>query len=93
MIILSYDITSDKTRMKFAKFLCKYGRRLQYSVFEIRNSQRVLQNILDEITYRYERQFTGSDSVVIFQLSETDKGKIRRYGYAANEERDVVVFS
>lgn len=93
MIILSYDITNDKTRTKFAKFLCKYGRRLQYSVFEIRNSQRVLQNILDEIEYKYGKQFTGSDSVVIFQLCETDKRKVRRYGYATNEEREVVVFS
>lgn len=93
MIILSYDISNDKVRTKFAKFLMRYGRRLQYSVFEIRNSQRVLQNVLDEIECRYEKQFTGADSVVILQVCEADKKKIRRYGYARNEEQDVVIFS
>jgi CRISPR-associated protein Cas2 len=93
MILLSYDIANNKIRTKFAKFLNRYGRRLQYSVFEIHNSQRVLQNVLDEIELSYRKKFTGADSVVIFQICEGDKKKIRRYGYAENEERDVVVFS
>ena len=93
MIILTYDIANDKVRTKFAKFLCKYGRRMQYSVFEIRNSERVLQNVLNEIELRYKKKFTGADSVIIFRIGEVDKKKIIRYGYAANEEEDVVIFS
>lgn len=93
MILLSYDIASDKVRTKFSKFLNKFGRRMQYSVYEIRNSQRVLQNILNEIELRYRKQFTGADSVVIFQISEADQRKIVRYGYAKNEEETVVIFS
>ncbi len=91
--MLSYDITSNKTRTRFSKFLNKFGRRLQYSVYEIRNSQRVLQNILKEIELNYKKGFTGSDSVVIFEVCEGDKKKIRRYGYASNEDSDVIVFS
>jgi CRISPR-associated protein Cas2 len=93
MIILSYDISSNKVRTSFSKFLDKYGRRFQCSVYEIRNSQRVLQNILDEIELKYKKKFTGADSIVIFQVCEGDKKKIRRYGYAKNEEEDVLVFS
>lgn len=93
MILLSYDISNDKVRTKFSKFLNKFGRRMQYSVFEIRNSQRVLQNILNEIELRYKKHFTGADSVVIFQISESDQKKIVRYGYAKNEEESVVFFS
>ena len=93
MIILSYDIVSDKVRTRFAKFLNKYGRRLQYSVYEIRNSQRILNNILEEIKINYEKQFTEADSVVIFQVCEAGKKKIIRFGYARNEEQDVVLFS
>lgn len=93
MILLSYDISNDKVRTKFSKFLNRFGRRLQYSVYEIRNSQRVLQNILDEIELVYKKRFTGADSVVIFQICEGDKKKIRRYGYAENEEKAVVIFS
>ena len=42
MLIISYDISNDKLRTKFSKFLCKFGYRLQYSVFEIKNSKRIL---------------------------------------------------
>jgi CRISPR-associated protein Cas2 len=93
MIILTYDISNNKVRTKFSKFLQKYGRKLQYSVYEIRNSKRILQNILREVELRYEKHFSGSDSVLIFQLCEQDKKKIIRYGYSENDTEDVVFFS
>ena len=34
MIIISYDISDNKLRTKFAKYISKFGRRMQYSVFE-----------------------------------------------------------
>ena len=37
MLLISYDISNDKIRTKFAKYLSKFGFRLQYSVFEISN--------------------------------------------------------
>ena len=93
MLLLSYDITNDKTRTKFSKYINKFGRKIQYSVYEIHNSSRVLHNILNEIELVYKKKFKGSDSVVIFQICEGDRKKIVRYGYAKNEEQDVVVFS
>ena len=39
MLIVSYDISDDKLRGKFAKFLMSYAIRLQYSVYEIKNSE------------------------------------------------------
>ncbi|MDP3769811.1 MAG: CRISPR-associated endonuclease Cas2 [bacterium] len=92
MLILSYDISDDRTRTKFSKFIHKFGHKIQYSVYEVRNSPRVLQNIKTEIELNYRKQFTGADSIVIFQLCEGDKKKVARYGYAENEERDVVIF-
>jgi len=92
MLLLSYDISKDRTRTKFSKFLNRYGRRLQYSVYELRNSPRVLQNIRTEIELQYRKQFSGADSVVIFQICEGDKKKVVRYGYAENEEKEVVFF-
>ena len=87
-----YDFGNDKKRARFAKFLKKYGRKVQYSVYEIRNSQRILQNILTEIKLYYEKDFNGSDSVLIIELCKSCKRKIKRYGYSANEEKDVVIF-
>lgn len=42
MIIISYDIFNDKKRTRFAKYLSKFGHRIQYFVFEIDNSSRIL---------------------------------------------------
>jgi CRISPR-associated protein Cas2 len=89
MLVISYDISDDKLRNKFSKFLQKFGNRLQYSVFEIRNSQRVLGNICTEIECRFIKKFSQSDSVYIFILSK--QCEIKRYGYAKNEETDLLI--
>lgn len=66
MLLISYDISNDKVRTKFAKYLSKFGFRLQYSVFEITNSETVLHNIETEIQNVYMKTFTEEDSVIIF---------------------------
>ena len=66
MILVSYDISNDKVRTKFAKFLSKFGFWLQYSVFEIHNSEAILSNIKNEIQNVYMKSFTEEDSVIIF---------------------------
>ena len=88
MVIVSYDISDDKLRSKFAKFLSKFGYRIQYSVFKIENSERLLNIIIDEIQNKYSKKFTQSDSVYIFKLSSSCK--VIKYGYAANEDDNVI---
>jgi len=58
MIIVSYDISDDKLRTRFAKFLSKHGFRLQYSIFQIKNSKRVLSLVSSEIKNKFEKKFT-----------------------------------
>ena len=89
MLIISYDIADDKLRAEFSKYLSKFGGRLQYSVFEIRNSERVLENITAQITNYFEKKFSQNDSVMIFNLSK--QCKITRYGYAKNDETDLMI--
>lgn len=91
MILICYDFSNDKLRAKFARFLDKYGKKVQYSVYEIRNSKRILDNILTEINHTFKRKFTSSDSVLIFQICEGDKKKIIRYGYPTLELKEVVM--
>ena len=86
MLLVSYDISNDKIRTRFSKFLSKFGFRLQYSVFEINNSNTVLRNIETEIKNTYVKHFTEEDSIIIFNLSETCKKTC--YGYARNEEKE-----
>lgn len=89
MIIVSYDISNDKLRTRFSKFLLKYGFRLQYSIFQIRNSKRILALVASEIKNKFEKRFGQTDSVIIFNLSE--QCKITRYGYAKNDEEDLII--
>lgn len=90
MFIVSYDISNDKVRTKFAKFLKKFGNRMQYSVFRIGNSPRVLANIKKEIKYRFEKKFTGNDSVVVFQTCKSCNSNTLKFGYAKTEDDDIV---
>ena len=89
MIIISYDISNDKLRTKFTKFIQKYSYRLQFSVFEITNSKRMLKNIMCEITNNFEKKFSQNDSIIIIETSETCK--ITKWGYAKNDNSDIIV--
>lgn len=89
MILISYDISDNKLRTRFSKFIMKYGRRIQYSVFEITNSKRMLNNIMCEITNNFERKFKQTDSVIIIETSENCK--ITKFGFAKNEENDIII--
>ena len=88
MVIISYEISDDKLRTKFSKYLSRFGHRLQYSVFEIDNSTRILNNIITDLKNKYERAFSQSDSVIIFKMSSSCE--IIRYGYAKNDEKDFI---
>ena len=90
MQIVSYDISSNKLRFRFSKFLEKYGRRLQYSVRELKNSDRILAIVLLEIEKKFAKRFENTDSILIFEVCECCKKKIHRYGYAVHEEEELV---
>lgn len=50
MIIISYDIADDKIRSRFSKMLQKHGAiRLQFSVYELRNTKRIMDNLVVRI--------------------------------------------
>lgn len=89
MKIISYDIRDDKVRTKFAKMLAKYGAiRLQYSVYEIENTNRIMDNLLVRIE-DYSKQFCFDDSVIIFDVN---KNKMLKYGNAIHRDQAMVYF-
>lgn len=89
MILVSYDISDNKKRTKFSKYLSKFGHRIQYSVFEIENSNKILNNIISEIHNKFEKDFDQSDSVYIFKLNSMCE--IHKFGYAKNEYNDIII--
>jgi CRISPR-associated protein Cas2 len=88
-LIVTYDIKNDKLRTHFSKYLSKFGYRLQYSVFEIRNSDRILENIKAKISGSFENSFDQNDSVIIFHLGNSTERIC--YGYAKNEQLDLLI--
>jgi len=88
MLVVSYDISNTKVRTRFYKFLSKYGVRLQFSVFEIKNSVRVLNILKSEIEHTFSKQFTFADSVLIFS---TQDETVIKYGHAIHRDKDFVV--
>ena len=91
MLIVSYDISNDKVRTQFSKFLSKFGYRLQYSVFRIKNSDRILNNIIQEINGVFKKKFEETDSVFVFSMSKNCK--LYSYGYAKNEDKELIFVS
>lgn len=90
MLIVTYDIHNDKIRTKFWKLLKKYWRRLQYSVFEIKNSERILNILKLEIEKNFSPKFTWADSILVFPISDSLNKKVLRYWQPALEEEELL---
>lgn len=88
MVIVSYDIADDKKRRRFSKFLEQFGYRIQYSVFEINNSDSIIDNIILKIETEFSKIFNQEDSIMILKLSKTCK--VIKYGYASNNDKDLI---
>ena len=90
MLVVSYDISNNKLRNRFAKMLEKHGGiRLQFSVFEINNSKRIQDILKVKIENGFAKNFDGGDSVFIF---ETDLQKSIKYGNAIHRDQDLIFF-
>lgn len=89
MLVISYDISDTKIRNKFAKMLTKNGAiRLQYSVYEVNNTNRVIENLKLKID-EFAKNFEGGDSVMLFEVSSI---KLKKYGNAIHRDMDIVYF-
>lgn len=88
MYIISYDISDDLLRARFSKMLSQNGAiRLQYSVYEVNNSKRVLDNLIVKIDSLFAKHFGGGDSVLLFDVPSSS---VRKYGNALHRDVDVV---
>lgn len=89
MLVISYDIHDTKLRTRFSKMLTKNGAiRLQFSVYEVNNTKRVLDNLMIKID-QFAKDFSGADSVIIFDVSAV---KLKKYGNAIHRDSDIVYF-
>lgn len=61
--------------------------RLQFSVYEVNNTQRIIENIKLNIVEKFSKLFTGADSVLIF---DTPNAKVEKFGNAIHRDKNVV---
>ena len=57
-------------------------------MYEVNNTKRVLDNLMIKID-QIAKEFSGSDSVIIFDVSEV---KLKKYGNAIHRDVDIVYF-
>ena len=74
--IISYDISDDKKRNKIAKELKNYGKRVQYSVFEL------------HIT---EKQYEALYKKLVCLMADVEVGDIRIYKMCMRCEQQIQV--
>lgn len=76
-------------RTNFSKMLKENGAvRLQYSVYELQNTKRIIDNLFVKIEV-FSRHFTQDDSVVVFDVSSDN---IKKYGNAIYRDKPIVYF-
>lgn len=88
VIIITYDISNDKTRTKFSKYLEQFGVRVQFSVYEIQNSSRVLNIVKTAIKTHFKKMFEPGDSIYVFT---TNQNNTERYGSAGLIDDDLII--
>lgn len=80
---------TTKCARTFQKMLKSNGAiRLQFSVYEVRNTKRIINNLMSKIE-AYAKHFTADDSVILFDI---EAEKLTKYGNAIHRDQDVVYF-
>ena len=82
-----YDIktsdTKDYKRLnKVAKVMCEYGTRVQNSVFELEANDRAIERIKGRI----RKIMKDEDSIIYFNICESDWQKRQSYGKKADKD-------
>lgn len=84
-ILIIYDITDNKKRNKFAKYLQGYGNRVQKSAFEATITKKKYNQLLKAVPAYIEKE----DSVRIYRIS--GKGQITAWGINNDLEQEDII--
>lgn len=76
-LVIGYDCTDNKRRLKIAKILLDYGDRVQYSVFEAQMNQTLIQEMMDRLNKVINPQ---EDSVRIYHICQSCLKQVRLQG-------------
>ena len=84
-VLIIYDITEDKPRIKLSKLLSSYGVRVQKSAFEASLNKKQYENLIFEL----DRYVGREDSIRMYKLYEDSE--VITYGKADEAIFDDVI--
>jgi CRISPR-associated protein Cas2 len=83
VVLIIYDISDNKQRLKISKYLSAYGIRVQKSAFEARLSKRLFENLVKGLNIRLKPE----DNVRIYRLQGYEEIKVfGSKNYISDEE-------
>jgi CRISPR-associated protein Cas2 len=84
-VLIIYDITDNKTRLKLSKMLLGYGFRIQKSAFEAVIPKRKYRELLE----RLPAYVTATDSIKVYKI--IGKGQVTSFGKKIENEQDDII--
>lgn len=84
-VLIIYDITSNKTRLKLSKLLQGYGFRIQKSAFEAIISKRKYEELLRKLPSYVDTM----DSIRVYKI--IGKGQVVSFGTSVEKEQEDIV--
>lgn len=85
LILVIYDITDNKRRYRFVKFIEKYGQRVQKSAFELILDNSLYTRLLKEIP----RHISPEDNIRVYKLPLN--GEVTAWGSKITDEEEVII--
>lgn len=83
--LIAYDIGDDRRRRQVVRELLRVGRRIQFSVFEVRLTEAALAAVLVRLARLIHRR---EDRIDVVSLCTGCQGRRRRLGAAEPAGRD-----
>lgn len=82
LVVVVYDVPDDKRRLKLAKFLEGYGRRVQFSVFECFLTLDEMRGLCEKVRMKVK---VKEDNVRFYWISADAVSRVLTLGSAAPE--------
>jgi len=80
--LVTYDVSEDSRRNKVIKLLNEYGKRVQFSCFEIEISPQILELLVFNLEKVIDQE---TDKIFIFPLSKNSVPFIKKLGKLESE--------
>ena len=86
IVLVIYDISDNKRRLKISKYLESYGHRVQKSCFEARLSKKKYEQMISDL----EKMVTEEENIRIYRIRSYEE--IRLIGSKDySQEEDIII--